>query len=342
MKITLSRRQLGRAALVTGTLLVATRLPLPARAATSTALSVRFPGTTLTADAPPVTVRFRAGGTTVTRLVSPSAHCRDGEFPLCSELIALPQGTIEVESPPEVSTHLHIPQIPLSPASARPLDQPEATVTEDLRVISREQWGAEESLMTWEPEYSAPACITVHHTEIPSGHEPEYQHNWPAAVRGIYRFHALTDNGGRGWGDIGYHLLIDPEGTVYQGRATGTPGQAVFSATTAHAVVTAGHVFKANSGNIGVCMIGNFTEEHPTTAAYNALIAVLRALCRACSLDPLGRVRYANADTGVDITQPSISGHRDWQEVTGIPKDCPGHTVWHRLPEIRQRIADTL
>ncbi|KQB83236.1 peptidoglycan recognition protein family protein [Corynebacterium oculi] len=347
MKTVLSRRQLGRAALAAGTLLAATRLPLPARAAhpNDYALSLRFPGTTLTPDAPPVTVRFHANGSTISRLVYPSPHCRDGEFPLCSELIAVPENTTEITAPPEVSTHLHppltSPAIPLNrSASAVAPSEPEAAVTEDLRVLSREQWGADESLMTWAPEYGAPTCITVHHTEIPTGHEPEYQHNWPAAVRAIYRFHASSDNGGRGWGDIGYHLLIDPEGTVYQGRTTGTPAQAVFSDASAGQAVTAGHVFKANVGNIGVCVIGNFTQDHPTTAAYRSLVTVLGALCRACALDPLGQVRYTNPATEVDITQPTISGHRDWQSVTGISKDCPGRNLWYQLPEIRQHVAE--
>ncbi|WPF65911.1 MULTISPECIES: peptidoglycan recognition family protein [unclassified Corynebacterium] len=350
MKNTLSRRQLGRAALATGTLLAAAHLPLPARAVApgATALSLRFPGTTLTPDAPPATLRFHSHEGTISRLVYPSTHCRDGEFPLCSELITLPENTTQIEASPEVGTHFHR----LIPSNLALPDAPEATVTEGLRVVSRRQWGADETLMTWTPEYAAPVCITVHHTEIPTGREPEYQHNWPAAVRGVYRFHALTENGGRGWGDIGYHLLIDPEGTVYQGRTTGAPGRAVFSGTPApdspapHSpvggVVTAGHVFKANTGNIGVCLIGNFTRDHPTTAAYRSLITVLSALCQACSFHPLNQVRYVNPSAGVDATQPIISGHKDWQEVTGIPKDCPGRNLWYQLPEIRQHIADTL
>ncbi|MBC3185754.1 N-acetylmuramoyl-L-alanine amidase [Corynebacterium sp. zg-331] len=342
MKNTLSRRQFSRATLAAGILLAATRLPLTARASRMSGelMSLRFPGSTLDPHARPVTVRFHTPDATVSRLIAPSPHGRDGDFPLCSELIAVPEATTAIEAPPEVSTHLHptIPQIPLTPAQAAHLGDPEATVTEDLRVVSREQWGADESLMTWEPEEGTPVCVTVHHTHIPSGQEPEYRRNWPAAVRAIYRFHASSDNGGRGWGDIGYHLLIDPEGTVYQGRTTGTPGRAVFSPD--GGLVTAGHVLHANTGNIGVCVIGDFDRYHPTTAAHSSLVTVLGALCRARGFDPLGQVHYVNTVSSVDVTRPTISGHRDWQDVTELPEDCPGRNLWYQLPEVRQQVAE--
>ncbi|KQB86139.1 peptidoglycan recognition protein family protein [Corynebacterium lowii] len=357
--IPLSRRQLGHAAFATSSLFLASRFAsqpraLAATAATAatavdkpkeTALSLRFPGSTEHPAAQPTSVVFhRDSGAPITQLISPSAHCRDGDFPLCSELIALPEGTTSIET--DLDVHLHHPRemawTPLTPA--QPIRTPEAEVTEDLHVISREQWGADESLMTWEQEFSAPVCLTVHHTYIPSGQEPEYQHDWAAAVRGIYRFHSTTDNGGRGWGDIGYHLLIDPTGAVYQGRSTGIAGRAVFAGIDAPdttQTVTAGHVYQANTGNIGVCVIGDFDTYHPTPAALDSLVTVLSSLCTAMNLDPLSQVQYDNPASSVHRMQQAISGHRDWVP-TSERKDCPGAHLWGMLPEIRQSVAEAV
>ncbi|MEJ4098853.1 peptidoglycan recognition family protein [Corynebacterium mastitidis] len=359
----ISRRQLGRLALATGALALSSRAlprataldldalrPTPlapsAPPARGAAVSLRFPEGATTAHEPAAVRFLLEDGSTHDVAATPSAHGRDGDFPVCSELIAVPEDAVSVECDPGVSAHLRQPWAELAPASSG--SSSDAEVAPGLRVVSREQWGADESLMTWPPEYGAPACLTVHHTFIPSGREPEYQHDWAAAVRGIYRFHSSSDNGGRGWGDIGYHLLIDPEGTVYQGRTTGTPGRAVFdpaatdAGSTGPRVVTAGHVYKANTGNIGVCLIGDFTSEPPTRAALDSLVTVLGALCRELGLDPLSQVRYTNPASSVDLVQPTISGHHDWEPISEKPIECPGDRLWRRLPEVRESVAEIL
>ena len=51
----------------------------------------------------------------------------------------------------------------------------------------------------------------------------------------------------RGYGDIGYHFLIDPSGRVWEGRELRWQG--------AHASGD------NNIGNIGICLLGNFVRE---------------------------------------------------------------------------------
>ena len=61
--------------------------------------------------------------------------------------------------------------------------------------------------------------LTVHHT-VTANTDPD-----PAAtVRAIYFFHCITED----FGDIGYHLLIDQAGTVYEGRYSGPDPVPVF------------------------------------------------------------------------------------------------------------------
>ncbi|MDK8511675.1 peptidoglycan recognition family protein [Corynebacterium bovis] len=293
-------------------------------------------GTPGTPTVPTATVHFTApDGTRTSRTVHPSGHCRDGAFPLCSDPVAVPAGATEAYvDTPTTTAHIHRVE-----TGDRTVADPEATVLPGLTVVSRRQWGADEALMTWAPEWAPPVCVTVHHTAVPTGREPQYRHNWPAAVRSVYRFHASSDDGGRGWGDIGYHLVIDPEGVVYQGRSTGVAGHAVFRpGSAAGQVVTAGHVYRANTGNIGVCLIGDFQTGEPTAAALDSLTTVLTALCSALGLDPEGRVRYVNAASSIDLTQPTVTGHRDWEKAAGTT-ECPGDNLWRRLPELRRRVA---
>lgn len=46
----------------------------------------------------------------------------------------------------------------------------------------------------------------------------------------------------RGWSDIGYHMVIQPDGEVERGRGLNEKGA---------------HVSGENEGNIGICLVGN-------------------------------------------------------------------------------------
>jgi N-acetylmuramoyl-L-alanine amidase len=90
-------------------------------------------------------------------------------------------------------------------------------------------------------------------------------------VREIKRWHTEKPPGGRGWADIGYHFLIDRDGTVAKGRDIARDGA---------------HVQGHNAGTIGISLFGghgsaetdqfadNFTPEQD--AALRSLIGDLR------------------------------------------------------------------
>lgn len=211
-----------------------------------------------------------------------------------------------------------------------------ANVIDGLRVVSRREWGANEALMGWTPRFTRAQLITVHHTAMATPANGDYAAN----VRSIYGFHASSANGGRGWGDIGYHLLIAPDGTVFQGRTTGTEGQAVFQSGSLGGTpmsVTAGHVYNANDGNIGVCLLGNFMQQAPTPAAINSLVRVLRHLCHGLGLDPRGSVRYVNNAARLNLTRRTITGHRDWGDVSTATA-CPGDRAYALMDQVRSRV----
>jgi hypothetical protein len=208
-----------------------------------------------------------------------------------------------------------------------------------VRYLSRAAWGADESLRfdstgteIWPPAYFPVQTLTVHHTAT-ANNDPD-----PAAtVRAIYYYHAIT----QGWGDIGYHLLIDESGTVYEGRWSGTDPVPVFGAEPGldgrPQMVNGGHVLGYNAGNIGVALLGDFTGRLPTRAARNSLALVLAALAGVENIDPLATVNYVNPISGATSTVDAISGHRDW-----LPTECPGGHYYSQLPSLRRDVARRL
>jgi hypothetical protein len=140
---------------------------------------------------------------------------------------------------------------------------------------------------------------------------------------------------------MGYHLLIDEAGTVYEGRWSGADPLPIFSPTPDAdgrlPMVTGAHVAGFNSGNIGVVLLGNLTSQLPTAPARHSLAIVLAALCAFERLDPLSVPTFVNPISGIKRTVNIISGHRDWAAT-----ECPGNLFYPQLPSVRQETAHLL
>lgn len=98
---------------------------------------------------------------------------------------------------------------------------------------------------------NTPKNIIVHHTAV-------------SRVRNPKQFEA-TDNYHKlkGWGSIGYHYLIEPDGTVKQGRKDNEVG--------AHT-----SQLDMNYFSLGICLTGDFDMEEPTDAQCVALLDLIR------------------------------------------------------------------
>src|SRR5256885_973283 len=172
--------------------------------------------------------------------------------------------------------------IPLAGAALADAAENQPGIPPTLARRGRAAGGADESLRfgpdgieTWPPEYFPVQTLTVHHT-AGANHDPD-----PAAtVRAIYFFDAIT----QGWGDLGYQLLIDEAGTVYEGRWSGTDAVPVFGPLRPPQMVNGAHVVSFNAGNVGVVLLGDFTDQVPTPAARRSLDAVLALLAAATGL----------------------------------------------------------
>jgi hypothetical protein len=189
----------------------------------------------------------------------------------------------------------------------------------DIPVLPRAAWGADERRRfsdgeeRWPPAYATPEALVVHHTRTVN-EDPS-----PAAtMRAIYAFHADV----RGWGDIGYHYVVGPDGRVFAGRWDGgRPG------------VVAGHALGHNTGTEGIAVLGNFEEEAPTPEAWRGLVALLGWRCRALGVDPSGRSGPLGP-SGARRSFPTILGHGDCR-----PTTCPGARLAAELPRLREEVA---
>ena len=126
-------------------------------------------------------------------------------------------------------------------------------------------------------------------------------------VKAIQEFHQE----GRGWSDIGYHFLVDLSGNIYQGRPE---------------IVIGAHVGGANTGNIGVCMLGCY---HPPEAGWPCYDTMTKDTDNA-----LTHLYAWIADT-YKISPQVLLGHRDYFGTTA----CPGDNVWPLLQGIREDIV---
>ncbi len=195
------------------------------------------------------------------------------------------------------------------------------------KVITRAQWGADESKAGSWPQLSAGlSAMYVHHT---AGTNSYSEAQAAALVRGIYGFHT----GSRGWPDIGYQFLVDKYGNVYQGRQ-----EAI------HDLPIGAQAGGYNTSTIGVSALGNYETAQPTKALESALVRVLAWKAHQYGLDAKGTTRlYTGSSTGSTvrakagstITVPVILGHRDTNYTA-----CPGKNLYAKMPSIRQRVAD--
>lgn len=188
----------------------------------------------------------------------------------------------------------------------------DAATLSGLSYVSRSEWGADESLRRGSPEYAADVdYAVVHHTAGSNDYSPA---DAPAIVRGIYHYHTRS----MGWDDIGYNVLVDRFGTVYEGRKGGLD-RAVIGA---HA---SGH----NTGSFGISIMGHFDEEAPPEAAIAALADTMAWKFRVHGIDPYGTATARNGAT-VD----TITTHRDVGRTA-----CPGEAFYAEMSRVRGLVA---
>lgn len=164
-----------------------------------------------------------------------------------------------------------------------------------VELICRDAWGARRPAGPFRRHRIE--RITVHH----SASKLTDNRDAPAHLRSHQRSHQ-----DRGWPDIAYHLLIDRNGNVYEGR----PIRAVGDTATDY----------DPRGHLLVMCEGHFGLQRPSVSQVEALTDVL-----AWAVDRYG------APVG------TIRGHVDYARTA-----CPGRSLYRRLPDVRDAVRDRL
>lgn len=109
----------------------------------------------------------------------------------------------------------------------------------------------------------------------------------------------------RKWDDVGYHYLITPNGTIYEGR---------------HLAFKGSHVELANTGKIGILIMGDFEsqwwddDDDPSKEQLDSAVSLITTLKSHFALTALG-------------------GHKDYKADT----ECPGNELYGKLGDLRKR-----
>jgi hypothetical protein len=184
-------------------------------------------------------------------------------------------------------------------------------------IHTRQDWGADESIRTWKPEYAPTIkAATLHHTVSANDYTADQV---PAMIRAIYRYHAVS----RGWGDIGYHVLVDRFGRVWEGRYGGL-----------ESTVIGAHARGYNIGTVGVGLLGDYESVDTTAPMIDAAEAFIAWKFSLFHVDPTATT---NLTDGGGQKVPTIFGHRDVGRTL-----CPGRFGYARLPEIRSAVDERL
>ena len=213
-------------------------------------------------------------------------------------------------------------QLPaVAPAAAA--DDPSALVT------AREEWGANPAYLNWRPNYAPAEHVIIHHTAGTNDYTAEQS---PSIVRGIYYYHAVI----LGWGDIGYNFLVDKYGQVFEGRygtLDSDPGT----------MVVGGHAYGANTGTMGISMMGNYSSVSPSEIQIERVGQMAGwFLARAGIADAYGSSGFTFRATqkyrrGQTIDLDTISAHRDVGYTT-----CPGDAGYSAMGQIRDIAQDQI
>jgi hypothetical protein len=177
---------------------------------------------------------------------------------------------------------------------------------DEFKVRDTVQSDEQGNTLEWPLQYSNKVDLIVIHQTAES---------LESATRrtGLERMRALfvSHTKGRGWGDIGYHFVIDDEGKIYEGRAGG-PG------------VIGAQVYCNNTGTIGIALMGNFELQRPTLAQIRSLRLLTATLLEVYDLEPAQSVVFHGR------LLPRVVGHSDLEATSD-----PGPYLRELLPQVR-------
>ena len=216
---------------------------------------------------------------------------------------------------------------------------PQGALVARPRIVSRAEWGADETWRDPVPRVGTTLLAgIVHHTASTNNYTAAQA---PAQMRNLYAYFTKSLN----YADMGYNFLVDKYGTIYEGRSGCAVGAVGCDSPTIPA--QGAHTAGLNINTFGVSAIGNYDVLAPENpAAMVESIASLMAWKLApYGLDPNANASIVSTDTSgsskysagqTAITQV-ISAHRDVGKTA-----CPGRYLYPYMAEIRARATTLL
>lgn len=194
--------------------------------------------------------------------------------------------------------HAYTPvQAPRHQQVVQPNTPAVVTPATGISAISRSKWTRSAPKRSKVNAMNGISKLTIHHA---AGPVVNFTSESATADRleSIRKFHT----GERGWGDIGYHYIVDRAGRVWEGRPIQYQGA---------------HVRNNNEHNIGILVLGNFDKQSPSSAQVNSLYSTAAALSR----------QYK-------IKTKLVRSH---QEIN--TSECPGKNLQNKMNGLRRRLG---
>ncbi|MBU3979062.1 peptidoglycan recognition protein family protein [Patescibacteria group bacterium] len=151
------------------------------------------------------------------------------------------------------------------------------------------------------------------------------------------------------YNDIGYHYLVDPNGTIYEGRWKGSLGE---NADNLGAAVS-----EANTGVVSIAVLGKYGSDgksafmdtqdggiaKPTNASINSLKSLVDWLAGKYGINKIGQYQiqqFVGVERSCELSPElcyvnNIAGHRDFPAKTKTSStECPGD-IYNYLATLR-------
>lgn len=212
------------------------------------------------------------------------------------------------------------------PSASQPNVTADPAVPGRPALVQRSDWGALPPTNKWPPAYTPASHIIIHHSGTGASSD------WAAQVRALWYYDTYV----RGWGDIGYNYLIDPNGTIYEGRAGGPD-------------VAGSHTYPFNYGSVGIALLGNYQYATPPQPMLDSLTKLLAWQTQRNGVDPQGSADF-NATlacgAAVNGNRPNIAPASDYA-FSGCAQDfnntvSPGQNMTAALHDLRKNVAAAL
>ncbi|MEO0474622.1 MAG: peptidoglycan recognition family protein [Planctomycetota bacterium] len=193
--------------------------------------------------------------------------------------------------------HSSVPVQPPRQPIVRPGTPQVVTNTAGVSAISRSKWTRSGPARSKVNAMNGISKLTIHH----DGMDPSYitnQSDVADRIEKIRKYHT----GHNGWGDIGYHYIVDRAGRVWEGRAIQYQGA---------------HVRNNNENNVGILVLGNFDKQSPSNAQLKALHK---------TVDDLAKKHK--------IKSRLVRSHQEINKTA-----CPGRNLQKQMDGIRRHVA---